>query len=213
MLPLRFFRIPAFSAGATVAFSVSFGMFATFFFMSLYMQLIRGYSAFEAGVRFLPMTVMIIIVAPNAGRYASKHGSRIPATFGLILAGTGLLLLSRISIDTPYLLLAPVFVMMGIGIGATMAPMTAGGHERGGPRTRGPRLRHNEHREESSAACSVSHCWARSSPRDPQLRVRAGTDRARPPAGHAGNDRSHGGTRHAGPLAAGRLPPEQQGAT
>jgi MFS family permease len=125
MLPLRFFRIPAFSAGATVAFSVSFGMFATFFFMSLYMQLIRGYSAFEAGVRFLPMTVMIIIVAPNAGRYASKHGSRIPMTFGLILAGTGLLLLSRISIDTPYLLLAPVFVMMGIGIGATMAPMTA----------------------------------------------------------------------------------------
>ena len=125
MLPLRFFRIPAFSAGATVAFSVSFGMFATFFFMSLYMQLIRGYSAFEAGIRFLPMTVMIIIVAPNAGRYASKHGSRIPMTFGLILAGTGLLLLSLISIDTPYLLLAPVFVMMGIGIGATMAPMTA----------------------------------------------------------------------------------------
>src|SRR5215216_7163841 len=125
MLPLRFFRIPAFSAGATVAFSVSFGMFATFFFMSLYMQLIRGYTAFEAGVRFLPMTVMIIIVAPNAGRYASKHGSRIPMTFGLILAGTGLLLLSRISIDTPYLLLAPVLVMMGIGIGATMAPMTA----------------------------------------------------------------------------------------
>jgi EmrB/QacA subfamily drug resistance transporter len=125
MLPLRFFRIPAFSAGATVAFSVSFGMFATFFFMSLYMQLIRGYSAFEAGIRFLPMTVMIIVVAPNAGRYASKHGSRIPMTFGLILAGTGLLLLSLISIDTPYLLLAPVFVMMGIGIGATMAPMTA----------------------------------------------------------------------------------------
>ena len=125
MLPLRFFRIPAFSAGATVAFSVSFGMFATFFFMSLYMQLIRGYSAFEAGVRFLPMTVAIIIVAPNAGKYASKHGSRVPMTFGLILAGVGLLLLSRVSIDTPYLWMAPVFAMMGIGIGATMAPMTA----------------------------------------------------------------------------------------
>ena len=125
MLPLRFFRIPAFSAGATVAFSVSFGMFATFFFMSLYMQLIRGYSAFQAGVRFLPMTVLIIVTAPNAGRYASKHGSRIPMTFGLLLAGTGLLLLSRISIETPYLLMAPVFAIMGIGIGATMAPMTA----------------------------------------------------------------------------------------
>ena len=55
-------------------------------------SLIRGYSAFEAGVRFLPMTVAIIIVAPNAGKYASKHGSRVPMTFGLILAGVGLLL-------------------------------------------------------------------------------------------------------------------------
>src|SRR5262245_37681908 len=49
MMPLRFFRIPAFSAGNLVAFSVSLGMFATFFFLSLYMQLIHGYSAFEAG--------------------------------------------------------------------------------------------------------------------------------------------------------------------
>ena len=49
--------------------------------------------------------LMIIVTAPNAGRYASKHGSRIPMTFGLVLAGTGLLLLSRISVDTPYLLM------------------------------------------------------------------------------------------------------------
>ena len=53
MMPLKFFRIPAFSAGNTVAFSVSLGMFATFFFLSLYMQLIRGYTPFQAGVRFL----------------------------------------------------------------------------------------------------------------------------------------------------------------
>jgi len=125
MMPLRFFRIPAFSAGNTVAFSVSLGMFATFFFMSLYMQLIRGYTAFEAGVRFLPMTLMIIVTAPNAGRYASKHGSRIPMTYGLILAGSGLLFLSRLGVDTPYWVLAITFMMMGHGMAATMAPMTA----------------------------------------------------------------------------------------
>ncbi|HEY7660897.1 MAG TPA: MFS transporter [Actinomycetota bacterium] len=125
MLPLGMFKIPAFSAGNTVAFSVSLGMFATFFFMSLYMQLIRNYSAFEAGLRFLPMTAVIIVTAPNAGRYASKHGSRIPMTYGLILAGTGLLILSRLDVDTPYWVLAPVFVIMGHGIGSTMAPMTA----------------------------------------------------------------------------------------
>jgi EmrB/QacA subfamily drug resistance transporter len=125
MMPLRLFRIPAFSAGNTVAFSVSLGMFATFFFLSLYMQAIRGYTAFEAGVRFLPMTLMIILTAPNAGRYAQRHGSRGPMTYGLILAGGGLLILSRISVDTSYLLLLPVFMVMGHGMGSTMAPMTA----------------------------------------------------------------------------------------
>ncbi len=137
MMPLRFFRIPAFSAGNTVAFAVSLGMFATFFFLSLYMQLIRGYSAFEAGLRFLPMTVMIIVTAPNAGHYASKHGSRIPMTYGLILAGGGLLALSRMSVDTPFMLMLPVFMLMGHGMGATMTPMTAAvmnavGQERAG---------------------------------------------------------------------------------
>ena len=137
MMPLRFFKIPAFSAGNTVAFSVSLGMFATFFFMSLYMQLIRGYTAFEAGVRFLPMTMMIIVTAPNAGRYASKHGSRIPMTYGLILAGSGLVFLSRLDVDTPYWILAITFAMMGHGMGATMSPMTAAVMNAVGPQRAG----------------------------------------------------------------------------
>jgi predicted MFS family arabinose efflux permease len=137
MMPLRFFRIPAFSAGNTVAFSVSLGMFASFFFLSIYMQLIRGYSAFEAGVRFLPMTLMIIVTAPNAGKYAQKHGSRIPMTYGLILAGTGLLILSRLSLDTPYPVMAVIFVVMGHGMGATMAPMTAAVMNAVGPQRAG----------------------------------------------------------------------------
>jgi EmrB/QacA subfamily drug resistance transporter len=137
MMPLSFFKIPAFSAGNTVAFSVSLGMFATFFFLSLYMQTIRGYSPFEAGVRFLPMTVMIIVTAPNAGKYAQKHGSRIPMTYGLLLAGGGLLALSRIDVTTSYWVLLPIFMIMGHGMGATMAPMTAAvmnavGHQRAG---------------------------------------------------------------------------------
>jgi EmrB/QacA subfamily drug resistance transporter len=138
MMPLRFFRIPAFSAGNTVAFSVSLGMFATFFFLSLYMQGIRGYSPFEAGIRFLPMTAMIIVTAPNAGRYASRHGSRAPMTYGLLLAGGGLLVLGlTLDEESSYLYMLPIFVAMGHGMGATMAPMTAAvmnavGRERAG---------------------------------------------------------------------------------
>jgi MFS family permease len=120
-----------------VAFSVSFGMFGIFFFMSLYMQLIRGHSAFSTGLRFLPLTAMIIIVAPNAGRYAQRHGSRAPMTFGLALAGTGLLLMSRITEATPYWVLVPLFVMMGVGLGATMAPMTAAVMNAVGPQRAG----------------------------------------------------------------------------
>ena len=139
MLPLAFFRIPAFSAGNTVAFSVSLGMFSTFFFLSLYMQnpALHAYTPFQAGVRFLPMTLMIVVTAPNAGRYASRHGSRAPMTYGLLLAGGGLLALSTIGPDTSYWVLLPIFAVMGHGMGATMAPMTAAvmnsvGHERAG---------------------------------------------------------------------------------
>ena len=125
MMPLEFFRIPSFSAGNAVAFAVSLGMFGTFFFASLYLQLVRGYSPFGAGLRFVPMTGMVILAAPNAGRLASKYGSRWPMTIGLTLAGTGLLVLTRIGPNTSFALIAPVFMMMGIGMGSTMTPMTA----------------------------------------------------------------------------------------
>ena len=125
MMPLSFFRIPAFSAGTSVAFAITLGMFGTFFFMSLYLQFVRGYSAFSAGLAFVPMTGMIIVTAPQAGRWASKHGSRAPMTLGPVMTGTGLLLLSRIHTATPYAMLWPVFVMMGLGMGMTMTPMTA----------------------------------------------------------------------------------------
>ena len=125
MMPLSYFRIPAFAAGNTVAFSVSLGMFSIFLFFSLYMQLVRDYTPVQAGVRFLPMTLMIIVTAPNAGRVAQKIGSRAPMTYGLVLLGLGLLLMSRAEADTPYWMLAILFAIMGHGIGATMAPMTA----------------------------------------------------------------------------------------
>jgi EmrB/QacA subfamily drug resistance transporter len=138
MMPLRFFRIAAFSAGNTVAFAVSLGMFGTFFFLSLYMQLLRGYSPFQAGIRFLPLTLMIVVTAPLAGKYASKHGSRGPMTYGLLLAGGGLVFLgTRLQIDTSFALLLPVFAIMGHGMASVMAPMTAAVMNSVGPQRAG----------------------------------------------------------------------------
>jgi predicted MFS family arabinose efflux permease len=138
MMPLKFFRIPAFSAGNTVAFSVSLGMFATFFFLSLYMQLIRGYTPFQAGVRFLPMTLMIVVTAPLAGKYAQQHGSRAPMTYGLLLAGGGLIFLgTQLQVDTSFWLLLPVYMIMGHGMASVMAPMTAAVMNSVGPQRAG----------------------------------------------------------------------------
>ena len=124
-MPLGFFRVPAFSAGNWVAFSVSLGMFSIFLFVTLYMQAIRGYSPFEAGLRFLPMTLMIVLTAPNAGRVAQRIGSRAPMTYGLTVVSAGMIGMTFVQPGTPYWILAILFVLMGHGIGSTMAPMTA----------------------------------------------------------------------------------------
>ena len=137
MMPLPFFRIPAFSAGNAVAFSISLGMFGSFFFVSLYMQFIRGYTPFQAGVRFLPLTGMIVITAPNAGRVAQKYGSRLPMTVGLAMASVGLFSLSRVTATTPYAAMIPMMILMGVGIASTMSPMTAAVMNSVGPQRAG----------------------------------------------------------------------------
>jgi predicted MFS family arabinose efflux permease len=125
MLQLHFFKNPTFTAANTVAFLVSFGMFGMFFFLSLYLQNVHGYSAVQAGLRFLPQTLAIIVTAPLAGRLAGRLGSRLPMTVGMLLTGSALLLLTRADVHTGYSLLWWNFTMAGIGMGLTMTPMTA----------------------------------------------------------------------------------------
>ena len=125
MLQLSFFRNRTFSAANVVAAMISFGMFGMFFFLSLFMQQILGYSAVAAGVRFLPMTAAIIVAAPTAGRIAGRVGSRIPMTIGLGLCGTAMLILHGITPTSTYGDFWWALPLMGIGMGLTMTPMTA----------------------------------------------------------------------------------------
>ncbi len=107
-----------------IAFIVSFAMLGMFFFLALYMQNILGYSPLEAGLRFLPTTLMIVVVAPIAGRLTDRIGPRWPITVGLSLVTLSLFLQTRITVDTTYNDLWPAFVLMGIGIALTMSPMS-----------------------------------------------------------------------------------------
>jgi MFS transporter, DHA2 family, methylenomycin A resistance protein len=125
MLQLSFFRNRTFAAANTVAAMVSFGMFGMFFFLSLFMQEILGFSAVGAGVRFLPTTGAIIVTAPLAGRLAGRIGSRIPMTIGLALCGTSLLILHGVTAASTYGDFWFALPIMGVGMGLTMTPMTA----------------------------------------------------------------------------------------
>ena len=107
-----------------VAFAISFGMFAVFFFLALYMQNILGYSPLETGVRFLPSTLVIMVAGPLSGRLTDRVGPRIPLVIGLSLVTLSLAWQSRIEVDTSFGFLVVPFVLLGLGMGFTMSPMS-----------------------------------------------------------------------------------------
>jgi EmrB/QacA subfamily drug resistance transporter len=124
MVDFSLFRSKTFLGANAVGFIVSFSMLAMFFFLALYMQNILGYSAVEAGIRFLPSTLMIVLVAPLSGRLSDRIGPRPLMVGGLSLTAFSLFLQTRIDVDTGYGLLLPAFVLMGIGIALVMSPMS-----------------------------------------------------------------------------------------
>src|SRR6266516_2923371 len=126
MLPLSFFRIPTFAASNVVAAAVFFALFGFTFFLSLYLQNVRGFSPVGAGVRLFPFTVMILLIAPVAGRLSDRFGSRWFMTFGTLILGAGLALVLRTQPDSSYLtVILPSMIVMGAGMATTMSPMTA----------------------------------------------------------------------------------------
>ena len=76
MLDLSLFRNRTFSGANAAMLFVGLAMFGTFFYVSLYMQNVLGYSPVQAGASFLPMTILIILIAPRAGALTDRVGSR-----------------------------------------------------------------------------------------------------------------------------------------
>ncbi len=125
MFDVRLFRDATFAGANVVALLVSLAMFGVFFFVSLYMQNVLGYSAVRAGASFLPMTLLIIVVAPLAGKSSDRIGSRWLMAGGMTLVAASLLLFARLQADSSYLTLLPAMILGGIGMAVTMTPMTA----------------------------------------------------------------------------------------
>jgi len=125
MLPLELFRNRTYTGANLVMLLVALAMFGVFFFVSLYMQNILGYSAVQTGAAFLPMTVLIILVAPIAGKTSDRLGSRGLITGGMTLLAIQLLLFSQLGADASFWNLLPALLIGGIGMAMTMTPSAA----------------------------------------------------------------------------------------
>jgi EmrB/QacA subfamily drug resistance transporter len=117
MLPLGLFKRPSFTGVQLAAFAVSGSMFALFLYLTLYLQNYLGYSPFEAGLRYLPLTIASFIAAPISGALLSRVRARYLMATGLAGGGLGLLLMSGIGTGDEWTTLLGGFLVAGAGVG------------------------------------------------------------------------------------------------
>ncbi|WP_326692515.1 MFS transporter [Streptomyces sp. NBC_01795] len=127
MLPLGIFSVRLFSAVNIVTLFLYAAIGGVFFLLPIQLQTTAGYSAFQAGVSTLPVTVLMLVLSAPAGALAQRIGPRLPLTLGPLITAAGLLLLRRVSLGgTSYVLdVLPAVVVQGLGMSLFVAPLTA----------------------------------------------------------------------------------------
>jgi EmrB/QacA subfamily drug resistance transporter len=125
MLDLSLFKNGTFAGANSVMLLVGLAMFGVFFYNSLFLQNILGYSAVQTGATFLPMTVLIILVAPFAGKYSDRVGSRWLMGGGMVLLAGSLLIFSRLDASSNFWDILPGLLVGGLGMAIVMTPTTA----------------------------------------------------------------------------------------
>src|ERR687898_469532 len=124
MLPLTLFRDRRFSTGSGVVTVAFFVMFGFFFLMTQYLQFGRGYSPLEAGLAGLPLALAFIAFSPRSAALAERYGGARVMAAGLAIVAGGFALLTTLSPDTPYLVIAAALAVLGAGMAITVAPAT-----------------------------------------------------------------------------------------
>ncbi|MFF2745752.1 MFS transporter [Kitasatospora sp. NPDC058048] len=125
MLDLALFRSPAFAATSLVAMISFLGLIGFFFVLSLYFGLVQHLSTWEAGLRMVLVSGTSLVVGVPVGRLMHRVSARVMITTGLVLMAGSLLSLIGVDAGTSYGSLAWRLVLLGLGIGAVLTPMTA----------------------------------------------------------------------------------------
>ncbi|HLW01507.1 MAG TPA: MFS transporter [Ktedonobacterales bacterium] len=128
MVDPRLFKNISFTGASIVAFTLSAGMFSLFFFLSLYLQNYLGFSALDAGMRFLPLSGLILVAGPLAGIFGDRLGPKAIMGVGMALLVLAVLLMARISptdTQTDWLVLLAPFILGGLGAGMVSPQVSA----------------------------------------------------------------------------------------
>ncbi|HEU5254276.1 MAG TPA: MFS transporter [Solirubrobacterales bacterium] len=125
MLPLSLFRIPAFTGTAAVAFAQSVALYPLLLFVAIYFQVGLGLTPTETGLRILPLTLVLVVVAPISGRLTNRLPLRLPLTAGLVLIGVGLLLMRAVDAESGWTTLLPGLLVGGLAIGVISPALAA----------------------------------------------------------------------------------------
>ena len=126
LLPLKLLRSRQFTGANLTTLAVYTAIGGALFLVALQLQQSLHYSALEAGLAMLPMTIIMLIGSPWAGALGQRAGPRLPMTAGPLIAAVGLALMARIVPGVSYLgAVLPAVVVFGIGLAITVAPLTA----------------------------------------------------------------------------------------
>jgi EmrB/QacA subfamily drug resistance transporter len=126
MVPFRLFANRPFAAANLMTLLVYGGMGIVFFLLSIQLQVTAGWTPFEAGLALVPATILLLLFSAQSGALAQRIGPRIPLSIGPLLIAGGMLLMARIGPDATYLgEVLPAVVVFGVGLVASVAPVTA----------------------------------------------------------------------------------------
>jgi EmrB/QacA subfamily drug resistance transporter len=125
MLDFSLFRVPTFAGAQIVAFAISSAMFAQFLYLTLYLQNVLGLSPIQAGLRFLPLSLVSFFVAPVSGRLSALLPVRFLLGAGMALVGLALVLMHGVTPSSDWTTLLPGFIVGGIGIGMVNPPLAS----------------------------------------------------------------------------------------
>jgi EmrB/QacA subfamily drug resistance transporter len=126
MLDLSLFKVRNFSITNIETLVVYSGLIGAFFFITLFLQQTAGYTAIQAGLATTPVSLILFVLSPRFGKIATGIGPRLPMSIGPIVGGIGLLLMMRVGSDPNYVTeVLPAILVFGLGLSATVAPLTA----------------------------------------------------------------------------------------